>query len=217
MVVKNLALEDLIKHMKNSGTLRSKRVEKALREVSRKKFIPKVNRAFAYDDAPVSIGHEQTISQPTTVVMMTEALDVRKGNKILEIGTGSGWQAAILSKLVGDTGNIYTIERIPELVKMARKNLKGFKNIKIIKGDGTEGLEKEAPYHRIIVTAASPQMLIKLKEQLKVGGKLIIPVGNRFVQEMLVIKKLKGNRFEEHKIGEFAFVPLIGKHGFTTS
>ena len=217
MVMKNLALKDLIDHMKNSGVLRSKRIEKALKEVPRHEFIPKKQEMFAYDDAPVPIGHGQTISQPTTVVMMTEALEVRKGQKILEIGSGSGWQAAILSKLVGDTGKIYTIERIPELVKMARKNLKRFKNVKVIKGDGTEGLVKEAPFHRIIVTAAAPQMIVKLKEQLKVGGKLIIPVGNRFVQEMLIIKKVKEDKFEEEKIGTFAFVPLVGKHGFTSS
>ncbi|MBR9682437.1 MAG: protein-L-isoaspartate(D-aspartate) O-methyltransferase [Candidatus Aenigmarchaeota archaeon] len=217
MVKKNLALEDLIEHMKNSGTLRSKRIEKALREVPRHGFIPKNNEMAAYDDVPVSIGHRQTISQPSTVVMMTEALEIRKGYKILEIGTGSGWQTAILSKLVGDTGKVYSIERIPELVKMARKNLKKFKNVKVIKGDGTEGLEKEAPFHRVIVTAAAPQMLVELKKQLKVGGKLIIPVGNRFVQEMLVINKIGEDNFEESKMGTFVFVPLIGKHGFTTS
>ena len=217
MVMKNLELEELIKHMKKTGVLRSKKLEKVLREVDREDFIPVKNKAFAYDDAPVPIGHGQTISQPSTVVMMTEALDVKKGQKILEIGSGSGWQAAILSKLVGDTGQIFTIERIPELVKMARKNLKNYKNVKVKKSDGSEGLKKEAPFHRIIVTAAAPQMILKLKEQLKINGKLIIPVGNRYVQEMLVIKKIKEDQFEEEKIGTFAFVPLIGKHGFTSS
>jgi len=217
MVERNLALEDLIEHMKNTGALKSKKIEKALREVPRHEFVPKNNAMFAYDDAPLSIGQGQTISQPTTVVLMTEALDIRKGQKILEIGSGSGWQAAILSKLVSDTGKVFTMERVPELVKMARKNLKKYKNVKVIKGDGTEGLEKEAPFNRIIVTAAAPSIPATLKDQLKTGGKLVIPTGNRFVQEMMIITRTKKNKFEEKRFGSFAFVPLIGKYGFTTS
>lgn len=205
----------LIIHLKNSGFLKSKDLENALQIVQRHNFIPENIVEMAYEDTPLSIGQDQTISQPRTVVAMTEALEVNVGQKILEIGTGSGWQAAILANLVGSAGMVYTIEIIPELAEFARKNLIKQKvlNVKIVCGDGSVGLEKYGPYDRIIVTAACPKVPKPLIEQLKVGGILVVPVGNIYLQKMKIIKKLESG-IEEKDIGSFMFVPLKGKLGF---
>lgn len=207
--------EKLIEHIKSLGYLKSKSIENALREIPRHLFVPKNMLNVAYRDTPLLIGHEQTISQPSTVVAMTEALNVKEGEKILEIGTGSGWQAAILAKLTGKNGFVYTVEIVPELVEFAKDNLKkvGIENVKVIKGDGSMGLKEYAPYDRIIVTAACPEIPKPLLNQLKVNGMLVIPVGNVYLQEMYVIKKLRG-KIEKESIGSFMFVPLVGRYGF---
>jgi protein-L-isoaspartate(D-aspartate) O-methyltransferase len=202
----------LIEHIRSIGYLKSINVEGALRRVPRELFVPEEVRQLAYRDAPLHIGKNQTISQPSTVVAMTEALDIKKGQKILEIGTGSGWQSAILAKLVGDKGIVYTIEIIDDLVKMAKQNLKklDIKNVKVIKGDGSMGLEKYAPYDRIVVTAGSPEIPKPLLKQMKSDGILVIPVGNMYLQKMFVVDKTG----KKKDIGNFMFVPLRGKHGF---
>lgn len=207
--------ERLIKSIKNSGYLKSPALERALKEVPRHLFVPENMKDLAYRDTPLSIGLDQTISQPSTVVIMTETLDVKKSQKILEIGTGSGWQAALLSKLVEEKGFVYTIEIIPELVRFARKNLKklGIKNVKVIVGDGSLGYKKESPYDRIIVTCACPDVPKPLIDQLKINGLMVMPIGNVYLQEMFVIKKLK-NKIEKKSIGSFMFVPLVGRYGF---
>ena len=207
--------ERLITHVRNRGFLKSKDIENVLRIVKRHEFVPQEIVEMSYEDMPLSIGHDQTISQPSTVVAMTEALDVKPGQKILEIGTGSGWQAAILSNLVGSTGMVYTIEILQELAEFAKKNLVKQKllNVKIVCGDGSVGLEKYAPYDRIIVTAACPKVPKPLLDQLKVDGIMVIPVGNVYLQKMHVIKKLESG-IEEETIGSFMFVPLKGKLGF---
>jgi len=207
--------ERLIEHIKSLGYLKSKALENALRDVQRHLFIPKEMKDLAYRDTALSIGYNQTISQPSTVVAMTEALDVKEGQKILEVGTGSGWQAAILAKLVGKNGFVYTVEIVPELIEFAKDNLKkvGIENVKVIKGDGSLGLKDYAPYDRIIVTAACPDIPKPLVNQLKINGILVIPIGNLYLQEMYVIKKLKG-KIEKESIGSFMFVPLVGRYGF---
>ena len=207
--------ESLIEHIKSIGYLKSKALENALREVPRHLFVPNNMKELAYRDTPLSIGHDQTISQPSTVVIMTEALDVKAGQKILEIGTGSGWQAAILAKLAGKNGFVYTVEIVSELIDFAKDNLKkvGLKNVKVIKGDGSLGLKEYAPYDRIIVTAACPDIPKSLLNQLRAKGILIIPVGNLYLQEMYIIKKLKG-KIEKKSMGSFMFVPLTGRYGF---
>lgn len=207
--------ERLIKHIRSVGYLKSKNIENALREIPREFFVPESMKYLAYRDTPLYIGSNQTISQPSTVVAMTEALDVKEGQKILEIGTGSGWQGAILAKLVGEKGIIYTIEIIENLVKFAKENLKklNIKNIKVIKGDGSLGLKKYAPFDRIIVTAACPDVPKPLLKQLKVNGIMVIPIGNLYLQSMYVIKKLKKG-IKKKSIGSFMFVPLTGRHGF---
>ncbi len=202
--------EKLIKIIKLRGYLKSKELEEAILKTPREDFIPENLKKLAYEDIPLSIGHGQTISQPSTVVVMTEALDVKQDNKILEIGAGSGWQTALLSKLA-NKGFVYTVEIVPELVRFAKSNLKKIKNIKIIEGDGSLGLEEHAPYDRIIVTCACPEIPQPLIDQLK--GKMIIPIGNIYMQEMFIITKIK-SKIEKKSIGTFMFVPLKGKYGF---
>jgi len=207
--------EKLIEHIKSLDYLKSKTLENALREVPRHLFVPENMKELAYRDTPLLIGHNQTISQPSTVVAMTEALDVKEGQKVLEIGTGSGWQGAILAKLVGKNGFVYTIEIIHELVEFAKSNLKkaGIENVMIIEGDGSLGLPKYKPFDRIIITAACPDTPKPLLNQLKINGIMVIPIGNVYLQEMYVIKKLKKG-IEKKSIGSFMFVPLVGRYGF---
>jgi len=207
--------EKLIEGIKCLDYLKSKSIEDALRKYKREFFVPASLKHLAYRDFPISIGFNQTISQPSTVVAMTEALEVEKGQKILEIGSGSGWQAAILRYLVGDKGKIYTIEIIKELAEFSKKNLEkiGIKNVEVIEGDGSIGLKEKAPFDRIIITAACPDIPKPLLDQLKEGGIMVIPVGNIYLQEMYVVKKLKG-KLEKKSIGSFMFVPLVGKYGF---
>ncbi len=207
--------EKLIEHIKNLGYLKSKQVEETLRKIPRHSFIPESIKHLAYRDTPLSIGYNQTISQPSTVVAMTEALDVKKNQKILEIGTGSGWQSAILSYLVGEKGFVYTIEVIEELAEFAKGNLQKMcvRNVKVFVKDGSLGLEEKAPFDRIIVTAACPDIPKPLIEQLKFDGIMVIPVGDVYLQEMMVVRKLK-DKIAKKSIGSFMFVPLVGRFGF---
>jgi len=207
--------EKLIEGIKCLEYLKSKNIEDALRKFKREFFVPPSMKHLAYRDFPISIGFNQTISQPSTVVAMTEALEVKEGDKVLEIGSGSGWQAAILSHLAGGKGKVYTIEIIEELAEFAKSNLKklGIKNVEVFEKDGSEGLKEKAPFDRIIVTAACPDIPKPLIEQLKDGGMMVIPVGNLYLQDMFVVKKFKG-KIEKKSIGSFMFVPLVGKYGF---
>lgn len=205
----------LLWKLRSEGHLKSEDLEQALVDLPREKFVPNNVRQFSYEDVPLSIGHRQTISQPTTVVIMTESLEIKKNDKILEIGTGSGWQGAILAKLTKK--NVYSIETISELVKFAKSNVEQFKeikNLKIIEGDGSKGYKKAAPYDKIIVTAASPEIPQPLIDQLKVGGKMVIPIGDYYNQQMFVITKISKTKISKTSIGFFSFVPLMGKYGF---
>jgi len=202
---------ELISYLQQEGFLKTLAVIEAFRAVAREKFVPADQRKFAYANEPLDIGHGQTISQPLTVAVMTEALDVHDGMHVLEVGTGSGYQAAILANIVGANGRVISTERIPELARMARKNLAAAKitNVAVVEHDGTKGYEKEAPYDRIIVTASAlvvPQPLI---EQLKLGGKMIIPVET----ELWAIHKDEHGHIHRKMLGFYAFVPLIGEHG----
>lgn len=205
--------KELVEKLVNSGVLRTESIIRAFRKVDRKDFCLDEYKGLAYMDNPLPILAKQTISQPTTVAIMTEAIQPSKNNKVLEIGAGSGYQAAILSEIV-KPGKVYTIERIKELADFAKRNLKKFDNVKVIHGDGSKGLEDKAPFDIIIITAASPEVPEVLKQQLNVDGKMIVPVGkNSFNQKMKLIKRNK-DRFETIDLGEFLFVPLIGKYGF---
>src|SRR5437016_1687929 len=198
-------------------TLRSKGIndEKLLNvfyKVPREKFVPLSLRRFAYDDNALPIESMQTISQPFTVAYMTKALDVHEGDKILEIGTGSGYQTAVLCELCAE---VYSVERIESLYKSSKQLLEllGYK-VHMKLDDGTLGWPENAPYDRIIVTAGAPSVPVSLAEQLKVGGKLVIPVGERRSQKLYVVTRTNDG-FDYKKFEGFKFVPLIGKEGWT--
>ncbi len=204
--------EELVQHLINHGALKTKEIIEAFRKVDRVNFCLKEYRHLAYVDQPLPILVGQTISQPTTVAIMTESLQPHKGDKVLEIGTGSGYQAAILAEIV-KPGKVYTIERIKELVEFAKNNLKDYENVEIIHGDGSKGLKEKAPFDCIIVTACAPEIPEILKEQLAYGGRMVIPIGeSEHSQDLLLIRKKE--KFEIINLGPFAFVPLIGKYGF---
>lgn len=207
----------MVDYLASAGFLHTESVIEAFKKTDRQNFVPEYLKDSAYADTPLHIGFNQTISAPSMVAIMTEKLDVKKNQKILEVGAGSGYQAALLSEIVGKKGKIFTIERIKEITEISRKNLTNYKNVKVIVGDGTLGYEKEAPYDRIIVTAAAPQIPQPLIEQLKINGILAIPVGNfLYGQDFVLIKKKKINgkvKIEEEFVCGCVFVPLIGKYG----
>ena len=187
-------------------------VLKALRAIEREKFVPATMQNNAYRDIALPIGYGQTISQPYTVALMTQELKVKKGDRILEIGTGSGYQAAILYKM---GAIVYSIERNFDLFRNAQKI---FDNLGIRVstkcGDGTIGWSEYSPFNAIIVTAGSPDIPESLKKQLTIGGRLVIPVGNKRTQTLKVITRTSEEEFKIESIPEFAFVPLIGREAW---
>jgi len=206
-------INDLIIYLKNSKFLTDNRVESALRNIPRHEFVPDSEFDYAYNNEPLPIMKNQTISQPGVVTRMTEWLDVRDGQKILEIGTGSGWQSAILSYLVG-SGNVYSIERHSELVKFAQENLKklDINNVHVILGDGSIGYPKESPYDRIIITAACSEIPLPLLDQLKENGLILAPVGDSS-QSLVLLQKTPNGLVEIKNQSKYVFVPLRGKFG----
>ena len=193
--------------------IQNKKVLDAFYKVERHKFIPEGLDETAYADFPLPIGQGQTISQPYIVALMTECLDLSSEEKVLEIGTGSGYQAAILGEL---SKQVYSIERFPELAIRAESLLKelGYKNVTIKCADGTCGWPEEGPFDRIIITAAATRIPMPLGDQLKEGGKIIAPLGENFCQMLTLFKKLDG-KLVPTPICNCVFVPLIGK--FSTS
>ena len=190
--------------------IKNERVLEAFIKIERHRFVPEELSASAYADYPLPIGEGQTISQPYIVALMTEALLLTGNEKVLEIGTGSGYQAAILSELVKE---VYSIERFDSLAKKTEATLKelGYLNIKIKIGDGTFGWPEEAPFDRIIITAASPRIPLPLAEQLNEGGKIILPLGDGFSQLLTLGNKING-KIETTEICNCVFVPLVGKY-----
>ena len=184
-----------------------------MERIPRHLFVPELLRDQAYADYPLSIGDGQTISAPHMVAIMCDLLDIREGMKVLEIGTGSGYHAAIIFELIGN-GKVYSIERIESLAELARSNLKnaGYTDVAVIVGDGTLGLSEHAPYDRINVTCAAPDVPPPLIDQLKEGGKMAIPIGRSF-QELYLIEK-NNNTIRREKKMNVVFVPLVGKYGF---
>ncbi|HTZ11442.1 MAG TPA: protein-L-isoaspartate(D-aspartate) O-methyltransferase [Candidatus Margulisiibacteriota bacterium] len=184
----------------------------AFYKVERHKFMPEEMRDTSYADYPVPIGEGQTISQPFIVALMTESLGLTGNEKVLEIGTGSGYQTAILAELAKE---VYTIERFERLSRDAEEALKraGYNNVKFKIGDGTLGWIEEAPFDRIIITAASPRIPLPLGEQLKEGARLVLPLGESFSQVLTVAEKKKG-KLESAPVCGCVFVPLIGKYGW---
>ena len=207
------AINDLIIYLKNSKFLTDEKVESALQNIPRHEFVPESELEYAYDNEPLPIMKNQTISQPGVVTRMTEWLDVKNGQNILEIGTGSGWQSAILSYLVG-SGTIYSIERHPELAKFAQENLKKLKidNVHVILGDGTLGYSQASPYDRIIITAACTEIPLPLLDQLSENGLIIAPVGGSS-QSLVLLQKTPKGIVEIKNQSKYVFVPLVGKFG----
>jgi protein-L-isoaspartate(D-aspartate) O-methyltransferase len=208
--------EALVDYLREYGFLKSKRVEAAFRAVDRAVFVPKEYSLQAYVDYPLPVLKLQTISAPSVVAIMTEALDVEEGMKVLEVGAGSGYQAAVLSHIVGSRGRVVTIERFRELCDYAGERLARLpftKNVVLVNADGSRGYPEEAPFDRVIVTAGAPRVPEPLVEQLKEGGRIVIPVGEQHFQDLRLGVKKKG-RMEFTSLLPVMFVPLTGEHGF---
>ncbi|MBA7627586.1 Protein-L-isoaspartate O-methyltransferase [subsurface metagenome] len=206
-------VEHLIERELKPDGITDERVLQALYRVKRERFIPQSLKDRAYGNYPLPIGENQTISQPYIVALMTQALDIKPSDKVLEIGTGSGYQAAILAEL---SSVVYSIERIESLSTYARTNLysQGYNNVFLIVGDGSVGLPEYAPFDKIIVTAAAPRVPDPLLSQLKKGGKMAIPVGGRSVQDLRLIEKALNGRVYKSSLCGCRFVPLIGGEGW---
>lgn len=188
------------------------RVLAAMRKVPRHRFIPERMWDQAYNDYPLPIGEDQTISQPYMVALMTEILELKGPERVLEIGAGSGYQAAILAELAAA---VFTIDRLASLAEAAQKKLQelGYTNVQVRVGDGTLGWSEESPFDAIIVTAGAPQIPRPLVEQLALGGRLAIPVGDQFSQTLTLVRQTeKGLKYEYH--GGCRFVRLVGQHGW---
>jgi len=192
--------------------IHDERVLAAMERVPRHLFVPPELLPYAYDDRPLPIGAGQTISQPYIVALSTQALELSPQDRVLEIGTGSGYQAAVLAELAGE---VYTVERLPELSQTARERLErlGYRNLYFRVGDGTKGWPEEAPFDAILVTAAAPKVPQSLVEQLAEGGRLVIPIGGRESQDLWLMRR-RTRRLEKVYLCPCTFVPLIGEEGW---
>ena len=205
----------LVDDLKMRGYVTSKAVEDAMRRVPREEFLPAELREEAYVDSPLPIGEGQTISAPHMVAIMAENLDLEPGQKILEVGTGSGYHAAVCAEVIAPDGHIYSIERITSLASFAEDNLKrtGYaKLVTVILGDGSKGFPDHAPYDRIFVAAGAPDVPSPLTAQLTPGGKLLVPVGTRWYQDLIRVTR-QGAKLEKENLGGCVFVPLVGEYG----
>ncbi len=189
---------------------------KAFEDIKREDFIPSSVKDAAYQDTPLPLMRGKTISQPTTVMMMTAALELQPGDKVFEIGTGSGYQAAIIADIVGARGKVISTEVVPELVHFSKNNLRkaGITNVSIYEEDGSNGMPSEAPFDKVIITAACKEFPKPLIEQLKVDGIIVGPVGNLTEQEMIRGIKDKDGKLGIEFLGPFLFTPMYGKYGF---
>ena len=197
----------LIIHLRSE--IRDERVFAAMARIPRESFVPPEEQHLAYEDRPLPIGYDQTISQPLIIALMTEALELTGNEKVLEVGTGSGYQAAILAKLAR---LVITTERLPPLAEAAKRVLDslGYTNIEVHLAEETLGWQKGAPYNAIMVTAGAPRVSADLLAQLAIGGRMVIPVGSRYVQELYKITKHRKKNIVEN-LGGCRFVSLIGK------
>lgn len=205
-----LQRERMVAEQIEARGIRNPKVLQAMRTVQRHQFVPSELRAVAYGDFPLPIGEGQTISQPYIVALMTEAIQPGPDMKVLEVGTGSGYQAAVLAELCK---SVYSIEIVEVLGRRAARILSGlYKNIYIKIGDGYKGWPEKAPFDAIIVTCAPTKIPPPLKEQLKEGGRMVIPVGGAWTQQLLVLIK-KGGRLEKHEAIDVRFVPMVDPQG----
>jgi protein-L-isoaspartate(D-aspartate) O-methyltransferase len=201
----------LIGTMQERG-IRDLNVLRAFDLVPRHEFIPEAFRVRSYEDAPVPIGHGQTASQPSLQALYMQVLDLRPDDRVLEIGTGCGFQTAVLAQLVD---RVYSVERIRELAITAREKLDQMRisNVAILVGDGTIGWSRYAPYDAILVAAGGPEIPRPLLEQMADGGRMLIPVGGRDMQHLVLVTR-HGDRYEQREVTECTFVPLLGRFGW---
>ncbi len=201
--------ESLIENLKLAGYLKSQPVIEAFKSIDRKDFLPEELRSQAYENIALPIGKKQTISQPLVVAFMLELLELKPGEKVLDIGTGSGWNTALMAKIIGGQGKIYSIERIEALHDFAKKNISKYEFpagiIELIFGDGSRGFSGEAPYDKIIAAAAAEEIPLAWKEQLKIGGKIVAPVKDKII----ILDKTAKDKFEKKEYFGFSFVPLV--------
>ena len=209
------ALRDAMVDRQVAGRgVRSHLVLDALRTVPREAFLPEPLQEFAYEDSPVPIGEGQTISQPYVVAFMAEALELTLRDRVLEIGAGSGYAAAVLSRIAAE---VYAVERHASLAELASSRLKdlGYDNVRVVHGDGTLGLAKHAPFDAIIVAAGGPSVPEALRSQLAIGGRLVIPVGaTQQAQELVRVRRIGEHEYRQEGLGAVRFVPLIGAQGW---
>ena len=205
--------QELLQFWKTKGV--NEKLLQVFGKVPREQFIPPQLKIHAYDDHPLPTVRNQSISQPSTVMMMLQALDLQPDDRVFEVGAGSGYQAALMAHLVGIKGKVITIDVIPELVYFARCNTEDLKlkQVQVLEGDGAEGYIEEAPYDKIIITAACPLIPQPLIAQLKDGGIIVAPVGDLKSQTLVRGTKING-KLELEFLGNFMFVPLMGKYGF---
>ena len=204
----------MVERLVLQGLLRDPAVASAIEEVPREAFVPPALRQDAFLDAPLPIGEGQTLSAPHMVALMAQALDARPGHRVLEVGGGSGYHAAVLARLVAPTGRVVSVERLPGLARQARETLASLGlpvEVKVV--DGSEGWPPDAPYDRISVAAAAPAIPPPLVEQLAPDGLLVIPVGPPDLSSLLRVRKTRDG-LQEESLGPVRFVPLVGKHGF---
>lgn len=215
-------IEYLVDRLKRRGYMKTESMERAFRTVPREEFVPKSVRKHAYRDTPLSIGLGQTISAPHMCVIMCEGLNLQEGLRVLEIGAGSGYHAALCAEMVAppdstNPGHVFTVEIVEGLIDFAKENLirAGYSDrVTLIHGDGGIGLPEEAPFDRILVAAAAPLIPTPLVEQLRPGGIMLIPVGSRgFYQELMLVEKDLDSKITKRSWGGVAFVPLTGEYG----
>jgi protein-L-isoaspartate(D-aspartate) O-methyltransferase len=208
--------KELLTYLQHSGFIKSESVVRAFRDVPRHLFMPPECKEFAYEDIALPIGKGATISQPSTVATMVELLQPKKGEKILEIGTGSGWEACLLSKCAGEGGMVVTIEIDPEISKAAEANMARVRHghIRTVVGDGSLGCNDSAPYDKIIYAAATPEVPMQVLLQLKLHGRAVAPIGSKTMQVLTAIDKVSEKGIDEHRYGTYKFLPLRGQLGF---
>jgi protein-L-isoaspartate(D-aspartate) O-methyltransferase len=206
----------MVKGLRDHGLVTDQRVLEAMERVPRHEFLPPELKDQAYMDSPLPIGMGQTISAPHMVGIMLEALELRPGHRVLEIGAGSGYHAALMGEMVRPGGRVYTVERLEALGSKAKETIErlGYDDVvEVVVADGSLGLPEHAPYDRITVAAAAPGVPKPLEEQLADGGRMLVPVGGQGYQDLTLVTR-RGDKLERTGLGGVVFVPLIGQHGY---
>lgn len=209
--------ERMVINLRRRGHIKSKEVVEAMKAIPRHLFVPEAARPSAYHDTPLPLGEGQTISAPHMVGIMLEKLDLSRGQNVFEVGGGSGYHAALVAHIIGENGRVISMERIESLAERAREAIKrcGLEGrVVVIVGDGSLGWEQLAPYDRIFITCASPEIPPPLVDQLEEGGILLIPLGSRYLQTLVQVEK-KGKKLKRKSYGGCVFVPLVGEYGFS--